>query len=689
MTDNYTCDSTGLIFRDDTPPPPFRNSWDIVRSHTMAVRFGHSNEISGLFTSSSEASDYLQGMLASSILIFFFFLSWITVLLVFKCLGYKLVAFFSGRRLERPKRPQPKVVEDDQEEFDNEMQGEVNKEVVVEDNEESEGVEIDAIMQEELQKDLVLDKEAFEGDVEGDTEMMQSVSPPQDLGESGNGNEDDIVKNGIIDDDDDDDYNDDDYNDDDYAEQMKPWEAEVEKVEERMRRIRIALLCCGVAILICVILTITKGVESFVGSLDNSRKGIAQAQWLAEQAIVLVDNYVGRQKEASNEVGYLGLNWTTACPTIRDKVCYNTTDDTCDYADLFSGDEIDAFYSYIEGNVFDQLSDFRSDLVELIGTFENLDKMVDNFYWAFIVAACFAGIIGVLDIVLMYGIIAAWRHKLHGSELQMLGGIARHYIVLPMFIFSIVISWIFSMVFIIGSIMSADFCYNSPDTFLTSWLNHNKDDFSSTIFDFAIYYIGGCKPDDIPVDLESASEALLNASLTVSNIAERVANANITLLHEVCGPDSDPDMLSGAAVLVAASICNLATALFEIREYFSCDNWYPVYATVMYNSVCYDGNQGFSWIATTQFFIVLFAMLMLTLRVGFYEIAEEGEEVGTRHGCGCCYYYKSDKAIADTLDNQDEMLGNKDTTLGNHDETNDKGGIESASVQSMYEVVVD
>eukprot|EP00978_Attheya_sp_CCMP212_P018742 scaffold51798_cov57-Attheya_sp.AAC.1 len=237
--------------------------------------------------------------------------------------------------------------------------------------------------------------------------------------------------------------------------------------------------------------------------------------------------------------------------------------------------------------------------------------------------------------------------------------------------------------------MSSDFCYDSPDTFLTSWLNHNKDDFSSTIFDFAIYYIGGCKPDDIPVDLQSASEALLDASLTVSNIAERVANANITLLHDVCGPDSDPDILSGAAILLAASICNLATALFEIRVYFSCDNWHPVYATVLYDSVCYNGNQGFSWIATTQFFIVLFAMLMLTLRVGFYEIAEEGEEVGTRHGCGCCYYFKSDKAIAATLDNQDEMLGNKDTTLGNHDETNDKEGIESASVQGMYDVVVD
>eukprot|EP00978_Attheya_sp_CCMP212_P032608 scaffold128106_cov58-Attheya_sp.AAC.1 len=306
MTDNYTCDATELIFRNDTLPPPFRNSRAIERSHNRAVRFGHSNDISGLFTSSSEASDYLQGMLASSILIFFFFLSWITVLLVCKCLGYKLVAFFSGRRLERPKRPQPKVVVEDQEEFDDEMQGEVNNEVV-EDNEESNGVaqeelrqnvivdieeterevqgqlqkdvvmdneEIDGVMQEELQKDLVLDKAEFEGDVEGDTEKMRSVSPQQEMGESGNGNEDSTLKNGIIND-----------NDDDYAEQMKAWEAEVEKVEQRMRRIRIALLCCCVAILICVILMISKGVESFVGSLDKSREGIEQAQGLAEKAI--------------------------------------------------------------------------------------------------------------------------------------------------------------------------------------------------------------------------------------------------------------------------------------------------------------------------------------------------------------------------------------------------------------------
>eukprot|EP00978_Attheya_sp_CCMP212_P014202 scaffold36102_cov70-Attheya_sp.AAC.1 len=714
MTDKYTCDATGLIHYNDTLPPPFRNTRSIERAHSKAVRFGHSNDISGLFKSSSEASDYLRGMLATSILIFLFFLSWITVRVVLKCLGYKRVAFCFGHRLERPKRPQPKVMVEDQEEFDDEMQGEVNKEVrVVEDNEESEGVaqeelqrivivdieeterevqgqlqkdavmdneEIDGVMQEKLQNDLVLDKKESEGrDVEGDTEKMQSISPPQDMAESENDSEDNVIKNGIIDDD-----------DDDYAEQMKDWEAEVEKVEQRMRRIRIALLCCGVAILICVILMISKGVGSFVGSLDNSREGIAQAQRLAEEAIVLVDNYVGNQTYARNEVGSLGVNWTRVCPTIRDKVCYNATDVSCDYADLFSGDEIDAFYSYIEGSVFDQLSYFRNDLVQLIANFEDLDKLMYNFNWAFVVAACFAGIIGVLDIVIIYGVIEAWRHKLHGSQLQMLGGIARHYIVLPIFILSIVISWIFSMVFIIGSIMSADFCYDSPDTFLTSWMNHNKDDFSSPVFDFAVYYIGGCKPDDIPVDLQSASEALLAASLTVSNINERVANANITVLQDVCGPDSDPGILSGAStILVAGTLCNLATALFETQVYFSCDNWHPVYAKVMYDSICYNGNQGFHWIATTQFIIVLFAMLMLTLRVGFYEIADETEEVETRKGFGCCYYFQSDKAIDDKVDNQDKMLGNKGTTLGDHDETNDTESIESPTVQGMYDVVMD
>jgi hypothetical protein len=57
----------------------------------------------------------------------------------------------------------------------------------------------------------------------------------------------------------------------------------------------------------------------------------------------------------------------------------------------------------------------------------------------------------------------------------------------------------------------------------------------------------------------------------------------------------------------------------------------------MYNAVCYNGVDGLSWIATTQFVIVFFAFIMLTLRVAFYEVEDEKEVKAARRQCAVCW----------------------------------------------------
>jgi hypothetical protein len=47
-------------------------------------------------------------------------------------------------------------------------------------------------------------------------------------------------------------------------------------------------------------------------------------------------------------------------------------------------------------------------------------------------------------------------------------------------------------------------------------------------------------------------------------------------------------------------------------------------------AICYDGNEGLYWVGITQFVIVVFAMVILTLRVAFKEshIPDDELEVG-------------------------------------------------------------
>ena len=72
----------------------------------------------------------------------------------------------------------------------------------------------------------------------------------------------------------------------------------------------------------------------------------------------------------------------------------------------------------------------------------------------------------------------------------------RSWLVLPTFIVFALISWMFSMIFITGSIGTSDFCVNSPDGPMMSILNNNmKPNFSSEtslVASFLSYYIQGC-----------------------------------------------------------------------------------------------------------------------------------------------------------------------------------------------------
>ena len=56
-----------------------------------------------------------------------------------------------------------------------------------------------------------------------------------------------------------------------------------------------------------------------------------------------------------------------------------------------------------------------------------------------------------------------------------------------------------------------------------------------------------------------------------------------------------------------------------IRDFFRCDNWNPIYEFGAYETVCYDGTEGFVWATTCQIVIVLLTFIIWTLRAAIYE----------------------------------------------------------------------
>lgn len=89
----------------------------------------------------------------------------------------------------------------------------------------------------------------------------------------------------------------------------------------------------------------------------------------------------------------------------------------------------------------------------------------------------------------------------------------------------------------------------------------------------------------------------------------------LEIIRDQCGRnETDLLPLVASAELAQVASCDLSQTFASIRDLLQCSNWYPLYETTTYEAVCYNGTEGFSWVATTQFAILFMAMMVLTLR---------------------------------------------------------------------------
>ena len=129
---------------------------------------------------------------------------------------------------------------------------------------------------------------------------------------------------------------------------------------------------------------------------------------------------------------------------------------------------------------------------------------------------------------------------------------------------------------------------------------------------------------------------LLNLIVSILNFLPQVGQfGTVTTMAapyitSICGVT--PRSLVTTAKNVDDIICQIAILLGGVRDLFRCYNWYPLYEVTTYDAICYSGTNGFAWVASTQFVIVFMTMVILTLRVTFYELPTIGEMVNTKEG---------------------------------------------------------
>eukprot|EP00934_Nitzschia_sp_Nitz4_P008585 Nitzschia sp. Nitz4//scaffold211_size37880//865//2887//NITZ4_007697-RA/size37880-augustus-gene-0.57-mRNA-1//-1//CDS//3329541952//8575//frame0 len=366
---------------------------------------------------------------------------------------------------------------------------------------------------------------------------------------------------------------------------------------------RVIVLFCCVGIICSSILLSIKGVNSLVDSLGGIDETLQVAKGLVVGGIDLIDGILQKQQETVDQSDVTIETMNSMCPTVRDPICTNTTDvATCDFSGIFGANvenNTDVMEALVEihGNtkaiISEELVKSREDLVDMLTVINDMGEIGGNFNWAFWCAMAFAMALSLACIAFIFVVIRPLT-KANAGYFNCL--------LMPTFVLMVMISWVFSMAFVIGSIGLADLCYDSPDERFMQIVTKLQNEFSPLVYHMIIFYV------------------------SVSILREVSSNIGVDLSSDC--DSSLGSTISGYTVELSDLFCFVSQLIVDLRAYLQCSNWFPLYEISIYDAMCYSGTEGFSWVTSTQIVIVFLSMVVLTFRIAFYDVEIEGAPVG-------------------------------------------------------------
>lgn len=688
-----------------TLAPRFGHARDINLLIIQEGGGGGGNNMTPSSSSSNKADqqqDYLTGLLASSFAIFCLFVVWTTMLWTFKCLGPTKVGFLSARRTLPVKPDKPEAVSRQERirkkhpfQHNGEASGyygngstsakkggtpgagtittkNILKPVVgvakapitvvskarqkkreIERRNQfsrmNSGIGDDDIMDEDIageeqeQEEQEQEQAAIEEEVENDDSKEQAR--PRASSEVLSDTDRKIIRQ--------------------YEEDWKAYEQQIYRGQDRIRRIRLGAGFCAICILISALMFTIMTQDSFTTSLEMFDSGLQQVNTNIDQALTISANYAERQANARDSTRKFLLQINEICPNSAEQLCTNIENETattldergCDFSTVPYGNELATLFNVFDTTlrtVLDGAADIEEDLVTLQEILEKADLYYPKHgVWAFWTAVGCSLALGVVALVLSGGMVyieMGQGQQANGRERKLPPKFAwcRSWLLVPLLLLLVCLSWIFSMTFIMMGIGSSDLCYNSPDVPVLNLLETIEDEFgsSSLMYFFLRYYVSGCPAVEAPRELELAIVGIKDAVLPVmGTLVDAIQAQGEENLAEICGTGVAPVLAIVEAL--GEQLCVLGLTMADLRTLLQCENWYPLYRYTMHEAICFHATQGFTWAASTQLVIVILSLVLLTLRVSFYELeetmlesddddADDDANEATPRGCFAC-----------------------------------------------------
>lgn len=419
-------------------PQPFQNSNMLVLGRNGVPRFGFSSGIEYTVKGNvDEAASYLTGIVVCSLCIFSFFLCWVITLILLRCLGPERVGIYSGVRLPLPRRPEHAetyVQELDLNDQGNNCQYLINDESIESATNGFEQERIDSIEEPHLdEKSETASNPVHQRDGELQSEAACDTENSDSL----------------------------------FNQRLMEWETSVKQHKKQLRRIRITALVCGSVVVASVLTMIVAGIMNLSDASIAMTEGLEKARNIALNGVLLIDDFLSNQSIFIGTIQSYRATLNGFCPQVAETVCESLSPiSNCNFTSFSEKIRVLLWDIYIDLSTyaFFELSSVQNDLVSFAGTMSSLQHGVNGFTWAFWTACLWSLLLMMFTIFLMYGIVLAWREDRQFGFFRWVVTLMHHWLVVPLYILFVILTWVFSMIFVIGTAVTADFCFDSPDS---------------------------------------------------------------------------------------------------------------------------------------------------------------------------------------------------------------------------------
>eukprot|EP00536_Pseudo-nitzschia_multiseries_P008395 jgi/Psemu1/66506/estExt_Genemark1.C_2120035 len=417
------------------------------------------------------------------------------------------------------------------------------------------------------------------------------------------------------------------------TEDFKEWKREYNSTKMQLIGFRIIVWMAGLSIAIAALVMSVYGVDSLNNTLEAGRESLGIVKKLAGNANTIVDSVIRQNEDLSNKVYGMLESVNGMCPKVRDPLCDDIYDvQTCDIASFLGSDLNDVFQlaagHFVEGEqseYYQEILNAKNGLEDFQSLSQDMDQSASHLYWALTLSMVMSLLLAILCLLVLCGLVCPDMPRV----LQCL----QSKLMVPTFVVLVVFAYLFSAVFVTASVATADVCvYHSPtdniDERILSVLTHSRDvedllggkETKNLVTEFIAFYIHQCPVELLPQEIREQLQ-YVKAGVPVLKQFSTIVEQSINLIQDVCGFEEDQTQnLVDVTDILQDQLCAVADIVSDVREFVQCHNWYPLYETTVYEALCYDGTEGFAYVATTQFVITFMAFVILTFRVAFWDI---------------------------------------------------------------------